>query len=253
MDHLTIKSHYRSKNGSELENSINKTNGINKTKCLIITNAAIKLATTTLAVTLFLISFQVNTALASKSDKIIQNVKNYIQNIRSVAIEFKQHDTKGTISEGVLIIDKPHKFRVNYFAPFPLLIIGNKNYVSVYDYEMETISRIAAKENIFNFLLVDQIKFDNQFEILESQETATDYKIKILHLESLRTSEIVFNKKTQNITRMKIIEDDNVINLEFSDTQNIKKINGKLFILQDPDIFGKPTRLDKKALEKNFN
>lgn len=203
-------------------------------------------------VTLLLILSQVNIVFASGDDKITETVKSYIQNIRSVAIEFKQRDTKGLEAVGVLIIDKPYKFRVNYFAPFPLLIVGNKNYVSVYDYEMETISRIGAKENIFNFLLVDQIKFDDQFEVLETSETSESYKMKIIHFESLRVSEIEFNKTTQSIQKMSIIEDDNIITLEFGETKSIKKVNNKLFIMQDPDVFGKPIYLDKQALEKNY-
>lgn len=231
MNHLTIKSHCRSQKC---------------TRYFIRPFSAIKI------VTLLLILFNVNAVFADQESKIAENVKNYIQNIRSVAIEFKQHDTKGMVAEGILVIDKPYKFRVNYFAPFPLLIIGNKSYVSVYDYEMETISRIAAKENIFNFLLVDKIKFDDQFEVLEASENSAYYKIKIIHFESLRTSEIEFNKQTQNIERMKIIEDDNVISLEFTKTINIKNVSSKLFTIQDPDIFGKPTRLEKQALEKNY-
>lgn len=230
MNNLTIKSHCRSQK---------------YTRYFIRPFSTIKI------VTLLLILFNVNAVFADQ-DKIAENVKNYIQNIRSVAIEFKQHDTKGMVAEGILVIDKPHKFRVNYFAPFPLLIIGNKNYVSVYDYEMETISRIAAKENIFNFLLVDKIKFDDQFEVLEASETSAYYKIKIIHFESLKTSELEFNKQTQNIERMKVIEDDNVISLEFVKTSNIKNVSSKLFTIQDPDIFGKPARLNKQALEKNY-
>ena len=134
------------------------------------------------ALTLVLIAFKVNTAFSAAEEKISNNIKAYIQNIRSVAISFEQSDTGGNKAKGILVIDKPYKFRVNYFAPSPLLIVGNKNYISVYDYEMENLSRVSAKENIFNFLLVDRIKFDNQFEILEAKESVNHYKVKLIHL-----------------------------------------------------------------------
>ena len=56
----------------------------------------------------------------------------------------------------MLIIDKPYKFRCNYYEPFPIVIIGNKNYVSVYDYEMEHLAGLRQMK-IFNFLLLDKV------------------------------------------------------------------------------------------------
>jgi outer membrane lipoprotein-sorting protein len=201
---------------------------------------------------LLLIIFRINFVFASTEDQIIENIKSSIQNIQSVAISFGQSDSKGTKATGVLVINKPHKFRVNYFKPFPLLIVGNKSYVSVYDDEMENLSRISAEENIFNFLLVDRINFDDQFEVISAKETTGHYQLKLNHLDSGKTSEIVFNKNTKNIEMMEIVEENNVIKLKFGATKKLSKINNKLFILQDPDIFGKPEYLDQEHLEKNY-
>ena len=82
----------------------------------------------------------------------IAKFKEYIRDIQSIAVDFTQEDSHGNKASGKLLINKPFKFRCNYYSPFPLLIIGNKNYVSVYDYEMENISRIDTKDNVFNFL-----------------------------------------------------------------------------------------------------
>ena len=204
-------------------------------------------------VVLLLIIFEISFVFASTEDQITKNIKSSIQNIKSVAISFEQSDSKGIKANGVLIINKPYKFRVNYFKPFPLLIVGNKNYVSVYDDEMENLSRISAKENIFNFLLVEQINFDDQFEIISAKEIKGHYKLKLNHLDSGKTSEVVFNKNTGDIEMMEIVEENNnIIKLQFGKTQKISKINNKLFILQDPDIFGKPEHLDQQKLSENY-
>jgi outer membrane lipoprotein-sorting protein len=200
---------------------------------------------------LLLLIFKINIAFGSNQN-IVENIKSYLQNIHSVTISFKQSDSKGSEANGILIIDKPHKFRVNYFKPFPLLIVGNNNYVSVYDYEMDNLSRITAQENIFNFLLLDRINFDNQFEVISAKDEHGFYKLKLSHIDSGRLSEIVLNKTTHNIELMKIFEDDNVISLTFGTTRNLTRVNSKLFILQDPDIFGKPEYLDEQKLQKNY-
>lgn len=199
---------------------------------------------------LLLMIFRINCVFASTENQIVNDIKSYIQDIQSVAISFEQSDSKAKKAKGILVINKPYKFRVNYFKPFPLLIVGNKNYVSVYDDEMENLSRISAEENIFNFLLVDKINFDDQFEVISAEQQKDYYKLKLNHLGSGKMGEIVFNKNTKNIEMMTIIEENNKIELKFGPTKNIGRMNEKLFILQDPDIFGKPEYLDQEKLEK---
>ncbi|PCJ29288.1 MAG: hypothetical protein COA94_02000 [Rickettsiales bacterium] len=186
------------------------------------------------------------------SGNISKKIKSYISNIGSIAVEFKQTDQTGSKAFGMLIIDKPYKFRCNYYRPFPIVIVGNKNYVSVYDYEMGHLSRIKTRDNIFNFLLVDQIDFDSHFEVLLAKEHGNNYIIRLKHNNLNKVSEISFNKKSKHITGMKIFEDNNVITLTFGKTVQIKDAARKLFTMKDPDIFGKPERFNRAKLEKNF-
>lgn len=180
-------------------------------------------------------------------------IKTYIRNIKTIAVEFSQSDSHGTKSEGMLIIDKPYKFRCNYYEPFPLVIVGNNNYVSVYDYEMEHLSRIKAEDNIFYFLLVNDIDFENKFEILSAKTIGSNYVFKLKSNEVDKVSEISFDKNTKHIKQMKIYEDNNTITLNFGPTKQIKNVSKSLFIIQDPGVFGKPDRLSKKELEKKIH
>lgn len=198
---------------------------------------------------IFVLLFNFSVAFA---DDFSREIKSYITNIKSVSIEFTQFDGSSKATKGMLIIDKPYKFRCNYYEPFPIVIIGNKNYVSVYDYEMEHLSRIKANENIFNFLLLDKVNFDNQFEILSEDKVNGKYIIKLKHLELNKISEISFDVKSKDIQMMKIFEENNVITLKFSKTQQISDVAKSLFIIKDPDIFGKPERFDKPQLQKKF-
>ncbi|MDC0864618.1 outer-membrane lipoprotein carrier protein LolA [Rickettsiaceae bacterium] len=198
----------------------------------------------------FLLLFNFSIAFA---DDFSGEIKSYIANIKSVAIEFVQSDESDHKSIGMLIIDKPYKFRCNYYEPFPLVIVGNKNYVSVYDYEMQHLSRIKASENIFNFLLLDQVNFDGQFEILSESKTSGSYIIRLKHRGMDKVSEISFDIKSKDIKCMKILEENNIITLSFSKTHRITNVSKSLFIMKDPDIFGKPERFDKAVLQKKFN
>ncbi len=183
---------------------------------------------------------------------ISNDLKSYIIDIKKVAIEFKQEDNSGRLAEGILIIDKPYKFRCNYYEPFPIIIVGNKNYVSIYDYEMEHLSRIKSAENIFNFLLVDNINFDTLFEIISAKEQYFEYVVTLKRIDLNKISEITFDKKSKHIKLMKIFEENNTITLKFEKTQQLKFVDRILFIMKDPVIFGKPERWDKTDLQKRF-
>ncbi|MFK7973731.1 MAG: outer membrane lipoprotein carrier protein LolA [Rickettsiaceae bacterium] len=184
---------------------------------------------------------------------ITDTIKSYITGIKSIAVEFVQTDNHNKPVRGMLIIDKPYKFRCNYYRPFPLLIVGNKNYVSIYDYEMKSLSRIKSEENIFNFLLMDDINLNSQFEILSAKESSNGAYIIKLKNHNLNTiNEISFNKKNKNIQQLKIVEENNIIVITFEHTEVINQISNNLFILKDPDIFGTPERFNKTELEKRF-
>lgn len=191
-------------------------------------------------------------SFSTKASDITEEVKSYISDIKSIAVEFTQHDSKGQKIQGQLIIDKPYKFRCNYYEPFPILIVGNKNYVGVYDYEMENLSRIKSSENMFNFLLLDKVNFENQFEIISAKEQSGQYVLTIKNADLDKISEISFDKNTKNIKKLQIFEEDNIITLEFGQTMKIKDVADDLFILKDPDLFDKPERLSKDELEKNY-
>ncbi|MBN8512190.1 MAG: outer membrane lipoprotein carrier protein LolA [Rickettsiales bacterium] len=199
-------------------------------------------------ITIILIFSAAKTHAASIPDE----VKQYIGNIKSIAVEFSQEDSVGRKAEGMLIIDKPFKFRCNYYEPFPIIIVGNKNYVSVYDFEMGQLSRIKSEENIFNFLLVDKVEFDNKFSILAAKEVKDEYVLTLQSEELNKKSEIWFNKKTKEIKKMVIFEENDTITLKFGNTNKITTVDSKLFTIQDPDIFGVPERFGKKELEKKL-
>ena len=150
----------------------------------------------------------------------------------------------------MLILDKPHKFRCNYYAPYPLLIVGNTNYISIYDFEMKNLTRIKAKHNPFNFLLLDNSQAKQQFCIVNTSETNKTYTARLQDLSSKKFSEITFDKVNKAIILLKIFEEDNIITLTFTKNFEIISPAPSLFILKDPDLFGRPSRLEQKDLYK---
>lgn len=179
-------------------------------------------------------------------------LEKYLNNINSVAIEFRQESSGQEIASGMLIINKPNQFRCNYYAPFPLLIVGNENYISIYDYELENITRVKPQDNNFSFLLTNQANFSDKVTLLAESVKGEQYIVKFQDNISEKISELAFNQKRKNIDYLKIFEGKEVITLYFTAYFPIKAPDKALFMLQNPNIFGQPARLNSESLKKKL-
>lgn len=196
-----------------------------------------------------------NTPLAfaiSYEDDIYQ-FKNYLQQIKSVAIDFTQTDSQGNSAAGKMLISKPYRFRCNYYPPFPLLVLGNKNFVTIYDYDMQQVSRIKHAENIFNFLIDDESNFDKDFIFESISKENNILSMTVFHNKIGKRIFIAFDQGSKQIQTIKIFEDNNIITINFYNIIEVKKFDKDLFIFRNPELFGVPARLKKAEIEKKYN
>lgn len=203
---------------------------------------------------LIIICVFINSVVAFGADDkaTISELKTYLRTIKSVAIDFTQEDSHGTTVKGKLLINKPNNFRCNYYPPFPIVIVGTKNFVSMYDYDMEQVSRISRAENIFNFLLEDKEHFDKDFVFESVVNEGNIFKITIYHTLTEKRSEITFNKANKQIELLKIFEDHNIVTITFDKIAKVQKFSDDLFKIKNPEIFGPPERLTKSEIEKKY-
>ena len=77
-------------------------------------------------------------------------------------------------------------------------------------------------------------------------------EITLYNTLSERRSKISFNKATKQIKMLTIYEDDNIITISFDRLEQVKKFDDNLFTLNNPDIFGPPSRFTKSEIEKKY-
>lgn len=178
-------------------------------------------------------------------------LSDYLKSLKSVSMDFSQFDARSGRSEGKLVIIKPDRFRCNYYAPHPLLIVGNKKEVAMYDYELEQVTRIDKKENVFNFILTEDSDWRKDFalEKVSSQSDTRTYRL--YHQISERMIDVTIKKHPKKLVKITIDEaDGNVIEIDFSNIKEIKSVKKGFFSIPNPDLFGIPERLDAKEIEK---
>ena len=123
----------------------------------------------------------------------------------------------------------------------------------MYDYSLQQTTRVDAKENLFNFLLVDMKDWEKNFRIENILESDGDITAKLYNYATERTISMVLSSQPLALKRIIIDEPDgNVIEVFVDNVNHITGVDKDLFLLPNPDIFGKPARLSKKDLEKKY-
>lgn len=188
------------------------------------------------------------------TNSVIDEFKAYLASLQSVAIEFSQEDSRGPDANGRLIIVKPNNFLCNYYDPYPIIIAGNKSYLSIYDFDMDQITLIDSKDNMFNFLLTDDVNLEKHFEIKSATKTNDELSVELYHKESDRTTKVTLSLTDNKM--LKSIEtneaDGNVITLSVKYIWNISNVNKSLFVMKNPNIYGPPARMNHIELEKKY-
>jgi len=202
----------------------------------------------------FLILLSYNTTLALVDNSIIQKIQANLANIDKAAIEFVQVDKKGNLAEGILLVEKPYFFRCNYYPPYPMLIVSGEKFLSIYDYEMETLSRTQSSDNIISILFQKNWMANENFKIIETKEGESSYVLHVSYSQDSQKAELFFNKKSFDLAQIKIFEmDEPSIIIDFDSPVRIKNFERELFEVRAPEIFGKPKHHRKKDIEKLYD
>lgn len=181
----------------------------------------------------------------------IQILSDYLKSLKSVSMDFSQIDARSGKAEGKLIIIKPDYFRCNYYAPYPLLIVGNKKEVAMYDYDLEQATHIDKKENLFNFLLTEGTDWEKDFTLEEVTNESDRKTYKLYHDISERLIYVTVKKFPKQLLSITIDEaDGNVIEVNFSNIKEIKSAKQGFFSIRNPEMFGAPKRLGAQDVEK---
>jgi hypothetical protein len=134
-----------------------------------------------------------------------------------------------------------------------MLIVSGKKFLSIYDYEMETLSRTQSSDNIISILFQKNWMANENFKIIETKEVESSYILQVTYSEDSQKAELSFNKKSLDLAQIKIFEmDEPSIVIDFDSPVRVKNFKRELFEVRAPEIFGKPKHHRKKDIEKLF-
>ena len=120
----------------------------------------------------WLVLFAISSAYADCPQSLVNKAMKYLTTLDNVIMIFSQSDQNDASYSGAFMLKKP-RFRINYDPPHPLVITGNQSSIKMYDYELNELSILPARENTFRFLLAnDKQKWSDQFEVSQCIQVA---------------------------------------------------------------------------------
>lgn len=170
-----------------------------------------------------------------------QEIVDYFNGIDIIAIDFEQIDSNENTSTGILLIKRPNHLRVNYDPPNPLVIVGNKDMVYIYDFDLETMSYAKPSQNALSALL--NIGSTNVIEVQEHDEF---YTLVIMYDQDNNDSygEIDVSKKPVSIMEVRSYKNNAFdVAVRIKNIQNINKIDNEVFKVHGANI----ARIDRKG------
>lgn len=193
---------------------------------------------------LFVIFISVDSfSVAKENDAaIIANVEKYLNNFQTVTARFKQVTLEDNKTKtGMLYISKPGKIRFDYLAPKKVAIVLNKGTIMHYDHELEEAS-FTKEDNFFFKLLSDKsVSLKSDIKKVTSNGDLTQLYIS-KHHDNIDTN-VIITFETNPMTLKEVTfesQNQDSYHLYFSDLQYDKKIDEKLFSVQDPKFYSDP-------------
>lgn len=94
--------------------------------------------------------------------KKVQQIEDYLNNVRTLKASFVQTASNGSSAEGSLFIEKPNKIRMEYKAPTNVLIVGDGDNIIYHDKDLDQVTNIDYEDIPASLILANNIKINGK-------------------------------------------------------------------------------------------
>lgn len=116
-------------------------------------------------------------ALTSADQGLVDKAVSYLQGLPSARGRFVQTDPRGSVSQGVLYLQRPGRARFEYDAPSSLLVVSDGKVVSVADKRLKTVNRYFLSQTPLKLFLADEIRLDRGVTVSRVTRLADGFEI----------------------------------------------------------------------------
>ncbi|AIL12492.1 hypothetical protein IM40_01455 [Candidatus Paracaedimonas acanthamoebae] len=169
------------------------------------------------------------------SQQILKMLETYLNNTHTFTADFEQIDNNGKLSHGKFYLSRPGKLRLQYTDPTPLTIIADGQFLIHHDPSTQEITTMAISETPAEFILRQNINFNENVKVMQFQEEGNSYKVTLARNKAAETGTFTlkFSKTPLKLVQWIVIDSqglDTTVNL-----MNLKSntpIDRNLFVFQ---------------------
>ncbi|MDP1630144.1 MAG: outer-membrane lipoprotein carrier protein LolA [Caulobacter sp.] len=116
-------------------------------------------------------------ALSPADKGLVDKATAFLQGMPSARGRFVQTDSRGSVTQGVLYLQRPGRARFEYDAPSSLLVVSDGKVVSVTDKRLKTVNRYFLSQTPLKLFLADEIRLDRGVHISRVNRLADGFEI----------------------------------------------------------------------------
>ena len=148
-----------------------------------------------------------------KDAQKVQQVEDYLNNVKTLKASFVQTASNGSTAEGKLYVAKPNKIRMEYKEPTNVLIVGDGDYIIYNDKDLDQVTNIDYEDVPASLILANNIKIDgNQIKVSNYYEDQGSVVITLRYPSKPEIAPITmtFTKKPFALRQWSIVDPQSV-------------------------------------------
>ena len=170
----------------------------------------------------------------------LNQIESYLNNIKYLSAKFTQESEGGNLLEGIFLLSRPGKMRIEYMVDPKIMIIVNGSVLAYRDVELDETSYIRTNTTPASFLTRKNISFAaKDIEITNFEKSKKQIKVSVMKKNRKEAGEfsIIFSRKPLKFIKMEVENDlDQIVTVTLGRLDFSKKLSKDLFIVKNKNL-----------------
>jgi outer membrane lipoprotein-sorting protein len=146
-------------------------------------------------------------ALSDADHANIARIETYLNSLTTMESRFLQFSEQG-VAEGRILLDRPHRLRIEYSPPTPVLLVASDIILMFHDSELGQTTFLPISKTPAGFLLKDKISLYRDLTITSVEHSAQAFRVTLVQTDAPDSSMItlMFEDKPLRLAKWRVID-----------------------------------------------
>lgn len=170
----------------------------------------------------------------------LSRIEQYLDGVRSLKAQFLQVAPNGSISRGIVWLERPGRMRFQYDPPAPFLLVAGHGLLVFHDSELNQTSNIPLSRTPLGILLADHVRLSGDVTVTGMQQLPGQVQVTLVRTASPGDGSLTLVFTDNPLT----LRQWTVIDAQRQETR-VTLYNAELGVTMKPDLFD---YIDPRAL-----